>query len=121
MAGSSGGTSRTTRSGHISDMSVSWSVHLIEVAAGGLFPLSFASFCCCQPIRLDLWDQIYLVLKILLSSSGKVIVFTPGPIFLDIRPLVGLMISYHNGAIGERTGILPLVFFLFAVVRVDFC
>jgi hypothetical protein len=90
MAGSPGGTTRTTRSGHISEMSVSGSVHLTKIAAGGLFPLSFASFCCCQLIRFNLWDQIYLVLKILLSSFGEVVVFTPCPILLDIRPLVGL-------------------------------
>jgi hypothetical protein len=96
---SSGGTTRTTRSGHISDMSVSWSVHLTEVAAGGLLPLDFASFCCRQLIRSNLYDQFYLVLQILFSSPGEVIVFTPGPIFLEIRPLVGLMMSFHIEAI----------------------
>jgi hypothetical protein len=85
----------TNRSGHIREMSVSGSVHLTKVAAGGLPPLDFASFCCRQLIRFDLCDQIYLVLEILLSSSCEVVVFTPCPILLEIRPLVGLMMSYH--------------------------
>jgi hypothetical protein len=83
-------------------MSVSGSVHLTEVAAGGLFPLSFASVCCRQLIQLDVWDQIYLVLKILFSSPGEVIVFTPCPIFLEIRRLVRLMISFHIEAIRKN-------------------
>lgn len=83
-------------------MSVSGSVHLTEVAAGGLLPLDFASFCCRQLIRSNLYDQIYLVLKVLLSSFGEVVVFTPCPIFLEIGPLVGLMMSYHNEAIRKN-------------------
>lgn len=92
---SSSRTTRTTRSGHIKDMSVSGLVHLTEVASGGLSPLMLASLCRCQLIRLDLWDQIYLELRILFPSSCEVIMFTPCPILLEIRPLVGLMMSYH--------------------------
>jgi hypothetical protein len=108
---SSGGTTRTTRSGHISDMSVSGSVHLTEVAAGGLFPLSFASFCCRQLICFNLYDQIHLVLKILFSSPGEVVILPPTLILLEIRPLVRLMMSYH---IIERKNVRELHPFCFS-------
>jgi hypothetical protein len=42
------------------------------------------------------------VLKIMFSSLGEVVILPPTLILLEIRPLVRLMMSYHNEAIRKN-------------------